>query len=193
MLEKPMKLLNSRAGFGLAGLLAGASLTALSPMSPSYADRVAPAPAPTSIAGPAIAQSGQPSLADLVERVSPSVVQIIVRQGSRVQQLSGPGNLETLPPEFRDFFGRGFGFRWDDDLPWQGRELPDRVGSGSGFFIEGGYIVTNNHVVDHAKTLKVRLEDGTEVDASVVGTDDKTDLAVVKVDRKHARTPLKWG
>jgi serine protease Do len=185
-----MRLLTSRTTFGVAGLLAGASLSALATTTPSYAFKVDPAPVP--LAATATASTGKASLADLVERVSPSVVQIIVRQGSPVQRLSGPNDFD-LPPGLRNFFGPGFQFRWDDDAPWQGRELPDRVGSGSGFFVERGYIVTNNHVVDRAKKLKVRLEDGTQVDANVVGTDDKTDLAVIKVDAKYARTPLRWG
>jgi serine protease Do len=185
-----MRPLTSRTAFGVAGLLAGAGLSALATTAPSYAFKVDPAPVP--LVAAATAPAGQASLADLVERVSPSVVQIIVRQGSPVQRLSGPNDFD-FPPGLRNFFGPGFQFRWDNETPWQGRELPDRVGSGSGFFVEGGYIVTNNHVVDHAKKLKVRLEDGTEVDASVVGTDDKTDLAVIKVDAKYARMPLRWG
>ena len=53
------------------------------------------------------------------------------------------------------------------ELPRPQGELPDRMGSGSGFFIEGGYIVTNNHVVDDAKKVTVRMADGKEIDATV--------------------------
>ena len=57
------------------------------------------------------------------------------------------------------------------------------TGEGSGFFISpDGYAVTNNHVVDHAKSVQVTTDDGTIYTAKVVGTDPKTDLALIKVD-----------
>ena len=57
------------------------------------------------------------------------------------------------------------------------------MGEGSGFFVSAdGYIVTNNHVVDHAKTVTVTTQDGKTLDAKVVGTDPKTDLALIKVN-----------
>ena len=60
------------------------------------------------------------------------------------------------------------------------------VGEGSGFFISAdGYAVTNNHVVDHATQVKVTTEDGKTYPAKVVGTDKKTDLALIKVDGHH--------
>ena len=59
------------------------------------------------------------------------------------------------------------------------------IGEGSGFFISAdGYAVTNNHVVDHAKSVQVTTADGTIYKAKVVGTDPKTDLALIKVDGK---------
>jgi serine protease Do len=187
-----MKLqkLNSRSLRSAAtGLLAGASLTAIALGAPSHAFvEPAPLPAPVSTT---FAQ-GQTSLADLVERVSPSVVQIFVRSASPVQKIAAPDSFDDLPPELREFFGPNFRFFFGDGhgLP---RQMPDRVGSGSGFFIQGGYIVTNNHVVDNARKLRVRLEDGQEVEGTLVGTDSKTDLAVIKVDAKYARKPLSWG
>jgi S1-C subfamily serine protease len=128
----------------------------------------------------------------MVERVSPSVVQIMVRQASPMQRVAAPGDFDDLPPELREFFGPNFRFFFGDQ-PNFPRQTPDRVGSGSGFFIEGGYIVTNNHVVDNAKKLRVRFDTGEEVEGTLVGTDAKTDLAVIKVDAKHARKPLAWG
>jgi len=72
---------------------------------------------------------------------------------------------------------------------WRGRRLteknPDRSGFGSGVIISSkGHIVTNNHVVDKTKALKVRLNDGRAYDAEVIGTDPATDLAVIKIDEK---------
>jgi serine protease Do len=177
---------------GLAGLLAGASLTVLALGAPSHA--FDPQPAPMSAPAPVLTALPQTSsnLADMVERVSPSVVQIMVRQASPMQRVAAPGDFDDLPPELRDFFGPNFRFFFGDQ-PNFPRQTPDRVGSGSGFFIEGGYIVTNNHVVDNAKKLRVRFDTGEEVEGTLVGTDAKTDLAVIKVDAKHARKPLAWG
>lgn len=188
---------------GAAGLLAGASLATLVLAAPSYAFKSAGVTSPsaiTSIANVTASAVGQlnrwgtlPNLADLVQSVSPSVVQIIVREPGSVRMTSGPGNLDGLPPEFRQFFERGFGFGFGDGNGRPQADTPDQMASGSGFFIDGGYIVTNNHVVDKAKKVTVRLESGKEVDATVVGVDPKTDLAVIKVDPKFAPQPLKWG
>ncbi|MBI1359165.1 MAG: Do family serine endopeptidase [Alphaproteobacteria bacterium] len=188
---------------GAAGLLAGASLATLVLAAPSYAFKTDGATSPSAVTAPvsgnvtasAVGQLNRwgtlPNLADLVDHVSPSVVQIIVREPGSIRTTSGPG-LENLPPEFRQFFGRGFGFG-DGDGNGQQQQAPDQMASGSGFFIEGGYIVTNNHVVDKAKKVTVRMDNGKEVDATVVGVDPKTDLAVIKVDPKVAPISLKWG
>ena len=64
---------------------------------------------------------------------------------------------------------------------------PNQEGLGSGFFIDGeGHILTNNHVVDRASKVKVMLEDGTRLDAKVVGTDKHNDLAVLQIDTSRA-------
>jgi serine protease Do len=186
---------------GAVGLLAGASLATLVLAAPSYAFKndAAPVVSAGNVTASAVGQLNRwgtlPNLADLVQTTSPSVVQIIVREPGSVRMTSGPGDLQGLPPEFRQFFGRQFGFSFGDgnsDGRPQG-EAPDQMASGSGFFIDGGYIVTNNHVVDKAKKVTVRLESGKEIDATVVGTDAKTDLAVIKVDAKYAPPSLKWG
>ena len=65
------------------------------------------------------------------------------------------------------------------------------TGLGSGFIVSPeGYIVTNNHVVAGAAQLKVKMTDGQEYDAKLVGRDEATDLAVVKIDPKEVKTPL---
>lgn len=111
------------------------------------------------------------SFADIVEAVSPAVVSIDVR--TRVDA----GALRRIP---------GFeNFPFDIPLPQgpEGPELPPQLGSGSGFFISAdGYIVTNNHVVTNAEEITVRLTDDRELRARVVGTDENTDLAVLKVE-----------
>ncbi len=65
---------------------------------------------------------------------------------------------------------------------------------GSGFFIsDDGYVVTNNHVVDNGSSFTVVLDDGTELPAKVIGTDDKTDLALLKVDASRKFTYVKFA
>ncbi len=109
-----------------------------------------------------------PSFADLVDRVAPAVVAIEVSQRSKgVSQ----EELEALPPEFRKFFEGQAG---------KGRLVK---GNGSGFFINAnGYIVTNNHVVEDAEKITVTLKDGRDLEAKVIGRDERTDLAVIKVE-----------
>jgi serine protease Do len=183
-----------------AGLVAGVSLASLVAAAPSWA-LFGSAPAAGSVLAPVVGQvsalaAGQvtrwgntPNLADMVEHVSPSVVQVIVRQSASTRMTSNDGANPFEGTPFEDFFGRQFRGGQGN----QQREMPDRMGSGSGFFIEGGYIVTNNHVVDGAKKVTVRFDDGSDVPATVVGTDEKTDLAVIKVDGKSVRPALGWG
>jgi serine protease Do len=112
------------------------------------------------------------SFAPVIKRVSPSVVKVVVTGSA--QNVDLPDGLEDNP-FFRHFFGQ------------QGRrnpvpQMPKQHGLGSGVIATAdGYILTNNHVVDHASDVRVSLQDGTEYSAKVVGTDPKTDLAVLKV------------
>jgi serine protease Do len=130
-----------------------------------------------------------PSLADVVEKVKPAVVSVRVKVNTVADRGDDGEDAEAfgmpdLPPgspmdrffhRFRDGQG-GSGFRF--------RQGPRRnaEAQGSGFFISAdGYVVTNNHVVDHASEVQVTMDDGRTLDAKVVGTDPKTDLAVLKV------------
>jgi serine protease Do len=189
------------------GLVAGVSLATLALAAPSHAffdagpatSVTAPAaasvvaPAAAQLAAPAAAQQARwgvvPDLADLVEKVSPSVVKIEVRSPNEMRQFSGQRGLNQFEgTPFEDFF------RSLPSQPTQpGQELPDRRGSGSGFIIQGGYIVTNNHVVDGATRMTVILNDERELTATLVGRDEKTDLAVIKVDARNLPAPLPWG
>jgi serine protease Do len=180
------------------GLLAGASLTALALAGPFHNANDA---ALTSLASPVAAQLAAPvaaqqarwgtinNLADLVEKVSPSVVKIEVRSARERGNVATSGENPFEGTPFEDFFRRGFPGAGQG----QGGEQPYMRGSGSGFVIQGGYIVTNNHVVDHAKRMTVILNDGRELPATLVGTDEKTDLAVVKVDSRDLPQGLSWG
>jgi serine protease Do len=108
------------------------------------------------------------SFANLIERVRPAVVSISVRQ--RPDAATGP-SLEGLPPGFEEFFrGR------------PGRPGPAPTSLGSGFFIDGqGTIVTNHHVVEGAEEITVRTSDGRDLQAEIVGSDEATDIAVLRI------------
>ncbi len=149
-------------------------------------------------AGPAIfaPPPGAPlSFADIFDRVSPAVVSINVT--SRVER-SARGGIPGLPNfpfgRGRPGPGQGQGQGNDDDdeggPPPGGSGGGDDAGSamasGSGFFISAdGYIVTNNHVVENATDIKVVMKDERELVAKVVGRDEGTDLAVIKVEGKN--------
>jgi len=140
---------------------------------------------------------GPASFADVVEGVKPAVVSVKVKvetaglRGSGIADeqdedgfgQDGPRGPQGLPPGFERFF-RQFG-----EPQGRGQGQPQRrprgqfaQSQGSGFFIsKDGYIVTNNHVVQNAVEVAVTMEDGRTLDAKVIGTDPRTDLALLKV------------
>ncbi|MDJ0865822.1 MAG: DegQ family serine endoprotease [Myxococcota bacterium] len=123
------------------------------------------------------------SFADLAERVSPSVVNI--RTSKKVQQ--GQGQMR-VPPPFEPFFGNPF------EEFFGGRREFKVPSLGSGFVIsEEGYIVTNNHVVEDVDEIEVVFEDGTELEAKIVGRDPATDIALIQVEPEQSLTPLPLG
>ncbi|WP_404405350.1 Do family serine endopeptidase [Pelagibacterium halotolerans] len=136
-------------------------------------------------------QTGAPNLgfADLVEAVSPAVVAIQVRAEVPSQDIMrrGPGFQFDFPDLPEDHPLRRFFDQFEDEfMPPRAPngEAPRRFmqAVGSGFLIsEDGYIVTNNHVVADASEVLVVLQDDTELAAEVVGTDPRTDLALLKV------------
>jgi Do/DeqQ family serine protease len=120
------------------------------------------------------------SYAPLVKSAAPAVVNIYTRRVVRTRQVSPLFN----DPFFRRFFGDQFSF---------GGETRDRVQNslGSGVIVRGdGLIVTNNHVVDKADEITVVLTDRREYDAEIVVRDDKTDLAVLRIDTKGETLPF---
>jgi serine protease Do len=117
----------------------------------------------------------------LAEHVMPAVVSVEVR----FEQTADRGENPNMPEQFRDFFEQFPQFR--DRLPDRfNDQMPRRhrgMAQGSGFVISAdGYVVTNNHVVKDADTVKLSFQDGEEFDAKVIGTDAKTDLALLKID-----------
>ncbi len=127
--------------------------------------------------GVALAKSMLPDFVELAKRLKPSVVNISTAKTiSPQKRMQRPPNSMGQDP-FEDFFNRFF-----DNIPqhsYKQRSL------GSGFIISNeGFILTNNHVVAGADEIKVKLSDGREFKAVVKGTDEKLDLAVLKVDVK---------
>lgn len=126
----------------------------------------------TSYTGTSPTEGGQlPNFADVAEKVTPAVVQIIVTIDSQ------DDNRDR-----RFFFDDdGFFSPFGDD-----RERPKIQGSGSGVIVTpDGYIITNNHVVENAGTIKVVLTDNSTFEAEVVGRDPNTDLALLKIDAEN--------
>ncbi len=129
-------------------------------------------------ANTAQARVGPESFAPLIKRVMPSVVNIAVTEAP-----GGVDPLAGLPPELQRQFR--------DRL--RNRRQPVQ-GAGSGFIIDPtGYIVTANHVVGNASRIVVSLSDGTELPARLVGADELTDVAVIKVARSTPLPAVTWG
>ncbi len=126
------------------------------------------------------------AFASAAERVKPSVVNITsARRGSN-SVVRGP----SMQP-FHEFFGGNFFERFRLVPPDRGRDFVQR-GQGSGVILEDGYILTNNHVVEDADEVTVRLLDERTLTAEVVGTDPHTDLAVLRVEADEL-VPAKLG
>jgi serine protease Do len=124
---------------------------------------------------PGLSQEGPASFADLADEVAHSVVNISTTQvvkGSPMQPFMG----HNAP--FQGFFGDDFFKRFFGDMP-HGEMKTHALGSG--FVIDqDGLILTNNHVIEKATEIKVKLESGKEYDATVIGRDPKTDLALIR-------------
>ena len=113
-----------------------------------------------------------PDFKQIVREHSPAVVKIIVEQDMAKAAQGQPGP-DDIPEELRRFFE----FRGGP------QSEPERMGLGSGFIIsEDGYILTNNHVVDGATSVLVRMSDRREFDAEIIGTDPRSDLALLRID-----------
>ena len=120
--------------------------------------------------------------ADIVEKVKPAVISVRVKVDGG-QQTTGLGDNE-VPPGLREFFRR-FGMPDMQNGSPKGQNHGHNIitGQGSGFFISAdGYAVTNNHVVEKAESVQVTTDDGKTHTAKVIGTDPRTDLALIKVE-----------
>jgi len=123
------------------------------------------------------------NFSDLAEKVRPGVVNI---QVAKTVKNAGFGFPNAFRTPFGDFFGP-----FSEENP---HRSPEQQGVGSGFVISSdGYILTNNHVIDDATQIKIKLSDGKEYDAKVVGRDPKTDLALLKAEGASNLHPLQLG
>lgn len=118
----------------------------------------------------------------VAKKAIPAVVYIesqVTKEKSALKKTDPKGSDNPFDYFHEEFFNRFFGF------PDESEKKPETV-RGSGFMVTSdGYILTNNHVVENAKKVTVTLQDGSKLPATVVGTDPKTDLAVIKISEKN--------
>jgi len=177
--RRPRRILPARRVVILATTIAGigAAAMVLAPNAPSYFATTAQAQNLTE----KVQQLPQKPVgfADIVEKVKPAVISVRVK----IDQPASSNDSDDSPPfppgsPFEKFF-RQFGI---PRMP-NGHEII--TGQGSGFFISSdGYAVTNNHVVQNAENVQVTTDDGKTYKAKVIGTDPRTDLALIKIDGK---------
>lgn len=131
------------------------------------------------ISAPSLASIAQPvDLTTAAEVATQSVVYIKVSSTSRQTQMQ---DIDPFSDFFGDFFGRG------QRSPQQ-RQAPKRSGAGSGVILSAdGYIVTNNHVVEDADEILVKLNDNREYKGRIIGLDKSTDLALLKIEAKDLK------
>jgi serine protease Do len=127
------------------------------------------------------ARSAPESFADLADSLLPAVVNVSTTQTVKADSMSGNEEMDEFFNEFMN--------RQDHE------NRPRRMTSlGSGFIIDSaGYVVTNNHVIADADEVTVLLHDDTELKATIIGRDEKTDLALLKVEAGHPLPSTNWG
>lgn len=181
MNSQPQRLTFRRTALA-ATLLAGTSLGGLAVGHSAWADNVTPVNPP----GAQLQPHTLPDFTNLVTQVKPAVVSITNKMKATpaaMEDGAEGGRMPRLPFPFNQMVPNG---RQEQERAVEAR--------GSGFIIDAdGTIVTNNHVVKGARTLSVTLDDGTVLPAKVIGTDPRTDIAVLKVEAKHPLPFIQLG
>jgi serine protease Do len=185
---------------GLALLLAG----------PAAAQQTAPAPAAPAPTGPGLLplRDAQSSFRPLARQLLPAVVNISTTQNPQARAGGNRPDAPEMPQAppgspfeefFRDFFNRNRPGQGPQGQGPQGQgpdqRAPRRAQSlGSGFIIDtSGIVVTNNHVIEGADEINVILQDNTSIRARLVGTDPRTDIAVLRIETDKPLTAVPWG
>jgi serine protease Do len=119
--------------------------------------------------------------APVIKTVLPDVVNISTSKVVKASNQDPSEMPDGMPPFFQQFFGQQFGPNSENRSPRQRDQREDSLGSGV-IVSPDGYILTNNHVVEGASDVRVTLSDKRQLKAQVVGTDPKTDIAVLKVE-----------
>ncbi|TAK39463.1 MAG: DegQ family serine endoprotease [Lysobacteraceae bacterium] len=164
-----------RTGIGAAALVAVSVATTAVVLPPATAQSPATTPAPQLV-------QGLPDFTALVSQVGPAVVNIDATTEARPARAGAYPDEDQIPEIFRRFFGPG-GMPFP--MPDGPRGRGPGVSQGSGFIISGdGYVLTNHHVIDGADEVTVKLSDSREFNAKVVGSDEKSDVALLKIDAK---------
>lgn len=158
-------------------IVAVALVLLVMPASPAAAQRSAPKIDPK-----AVLRSLEDAFTSVADRVTPAVVNV----STVSSKASAPGED---PERFREFFGEEFYEKY-----FKRRPREDARASGSGVIVDPkGYILTNNHVVENAREITVRLSDSRKFTATLVGRDPKTDLAVLKIDSPNPLPVAEMG
>ncbi|PCS23347.1 Do family serine endopeptidase [Candidatus Enterovibrio escicola] len=134
---------------------------------------------PAAVFSVAVYGDSLPSLAPMLESVSPAVVSISV-EGSHTSK-------QRLPESFRFFFGPNFPSERIEERPFRG------LGSGVIVDADKGYVITNHHVIDGAKKISVQLYDGREYDAQLIGSDSLSDVALLKLEKAKNLTKIEFA
>jgi serine protease Do len=167
-------LLATVANLGIAAVVIGSSPQSIVPMFSAAAAENAQRPV---------------GFADLIEKVKPAVISVRVKMAAGAKMMGFEGDLPLPPNSQTERFFRRFAMPYGDSTPDGGPRTPHNrsvTGQGSGFFITAdGYAVTNNHVVDKAQTVEITTDDGKTYSAKVIGSDPRTDIALIKVEGRN--------
>ena len=188
----PAPAFRSRSRVAIAGAVAGLGLLAALPaLTPAVAQLKPDAQTIETPFGRAPL-----SFADIIEKVKPSVVSISVVSGG--DKMAENSDSRGLPEGFPDIPEDSPFYEFFKRLPKEFRgpqtQRPPQQAQGSGFVIStDGYVVTNNHVIDGASKIQVSFDDQEKLDAELIGTDPRTDLALIKIKSSKTFPAVKFA